>query len=246
VIIYPAIDLRKGRCVRLQQGAATAETVFSDDPVEAGRRWASEGAEWLHVINLDGAMGEPGARNRMALERILDGIDLPVQFGGGVRSLEDVDRLLKLGVQRVILGTVAVRDPQVVERALARHGPERICVGIDARDGCVAIHGWVETSQVKAVELAKRMCAMGIERVVYTDVRRDGMLSGVNLEATLRLARSSGLRVIASGGVATLADIRRLKAHEEDGIEGVVIGMALYRGAIRLSEAVELGREGEG
>lgn len=245
MIIYPAIDLRKGRCVRLQQGAADAETVFSDDPTEAARRWASEGAEWLHVVNLDGAMNEPEARNLAALERILDAVDLPVQFGGGVRALEDIVRLSELGVERVVLGTVAVREPQIVEQALARHGPERICVGIDARDGYVAVHGWVETSQIKAVDLAKRMNALGAQRAVYTDVKRDGMLRGVNVEATLSLARASGMRVIASGGVASLSDIRRLKAHEREGIEGVIVGMALYRGAIRLPEALELAAKGE-
>jgi phosphoribosylformimino-5-aminoimidazole carboxamide ribotide isomerase len=245
VIIYPAIDLRKGRCVRLQQGSADAETVFSDDPTEAARRWASEGAEWLHVVNLDGAMDEPGARNLAALEQILDAVDLPVQFGGGVRSLEDMDHLSELGVERVVLGTVAVQEPQIVEEALAHHGPERICVGIDARDGYVAIHGWLETSHIKATELAKGMQALGVQRVVYTDVRRDGMLSGVNLKATVCLARASGMRVIASGGVASLSDIRRLKAHEQDGIEGVIVGMALYRGAILLPEALKLAEKGE-
>lgn len=242
MIIYPAIDLRKGRCVRLQQGDAHAETVFADDPVEAALRWTAEGAEWLHVVNLDGALGESGADNLAALGRILAATDRSVQFGGGIRRLEDVTWLISLGVRRVILGTVAVREPQVVREALARYGPERISVSIDARDGYVTTHGWADTSQVRAETLARQMRELGILRVIHTDVRRDGMLSGVNVEAAASLARNSGLRVIASGGVASLDDIRALVAHETDGIEGVITGMALYRGTIRLPEALRIAR----
>ncbi len=244
MIIYPAIDLRKGRCVRLQQGDVAAETVFADDPVVAAKCWASEGAEWLHVVNLDGALGESATCNLAALARILAAVSLPIQFGGGVRCIEDIERLLSLGVARVILGTVAVREPQVVSEALERYGPERVIVGIDAREGYVAIHGWVDTSELTAIELGQRMRALGARRVVYTDVQRDGMLSGVNVEETQRLARETGLSVIASGGVASMADILALKACEQDGIEGVIIGMALYRGAIQLSQALQLARKG--
>jgi phosphoribosylformimino-5-aminoimidazole carboxamide ribotide isomerase len=242
--IYPAIDLRGGRCVRLRQGNAADETLFAADPVDAARRWAGEGAEWLHVVNLDGALGQSGAENLRALERILTAAKLRVQFGGGLRSLVDIARLVDLGVARIILGTVAVQRPQVVEEALLRWGPERVSVGIDARGGLVVIHGWLDTAQSEAVGLAVRMRSLGITRVVYTDVGRDGMLSGVNLEATTQLARASGLRVIASGGVSSLADIRLLREHETDGIEGVIIGMALYRGNVRLAEALQLTRGG--
>ena len=245
MIIYPAIDLRKGRCVRLQQGDVAAETVFADDPVDAARRWASEGAGWLHVVNLDGALGESGSRNLDGLKRILTAVDLPVQFGGGLRSIEDVDRLLGLGVMRVVLGTVAVRKPQVVAEALSRHGPQRISVGIDARDGYVAVHGWAEISDVKAVDLAVRMRSLGAALIIYTDVGRDGMLSGANIQGTVDLARATGLRVIASGGVSSLNDIRALKAHEPDGIEGVIVGMALYQGLIDLSQALALAQQGQ-
>jgi phosphoribosylformimino-5-aminoimidazole carboxamide ribotide isomerase len=239
MIVYPAIDLRGGRCVRLQQGDAEAETVFAADPTEAARRWAAQQAEWLHVVNLDGALGESGAANLAALERIVEAVDLPIQFGGGLRSLEDIERLLDMGVARVILGTVAVRNPEIVAQAVETHGPQRIVVGIDARDGLVAIHGWVDTSDVRAADLAQRMRDVGVERIVYTDVKRDGMLTGVNVAATVELARASGLHVIASGGVSSLDDIRALKAHEAEGIEGVVIGMALYRGEIELTQAQE-------
>jgi len=242
MIVYPAIDLRGGRCVRLRQGDAAAETVFAADSVVAARRWAAEGAEWLHVVNLDGALGHSGAENLRALERILAAVKLPIQFGGGLRAVDDVERLLGLGVARVILGTVAVREPQVVAEALARYGAERVSVGIDAREGRVAIHGWVDMANVETLELAGKMRELGVTRVVYTDVGRDGMLAGVNLAATVRLARASGLKVIASGGVASVDDIRALREHEAEGIEGVIVGMALYRGTVRLEEALRIAR----
>ena len=242
MIVYPAIDLRGGRCVRLRQGDAAAETVFAADPVAAARRWAAEGAEWLHVVNLDGALGHSGAENLRALERILAAVKLPIQFGGGLRALADVEGLLGLGVARVILGTVAVREPQVVAEALARYGAERVSVGIDAREGRVAIHGWVDMANVETLELAGKMRELGVTRVVYTDVGRDGMLAGVNVVATVRLACASGLKVIASGGVASVDDVRALREHEAEGIEGVIIGMALYRGTVRLEEALRIAR----
>lgn len=244
MILYPAIDLRGGRCVRLQRGEASAETVFAANPTLAARRWAAEGAEWLHVVNLDGALGESGAENLTALQAILAAVALPVQFGGGLRSLEDVARLLELGVARVILGTVAVRDPQLVAEACARYGAERVAVGIDARDGYVAIHGWQDTTTVAAGDLARQMRALGIERIVHTDIGRDGMLRGANVAACVQLAREAGVRVIASGGVSSLADIEALAAHAADGIEGAIIGMALYRGVIALPEALSLARGG--
>ncbi len=242
MIIYPAVDLRRGHCVRLQRGDVAAETVFADDPAQVAVRWASEGARWLHVVNLDGALGESGAANLAALRRILEAVSIPVQFGGGVRSLGEMDRLLGLGVARVILGTVAVRDPHLVDQAVRRFGPERIAVGIDARDGRVAIHGWLDDSTVHAVDLAVQMAQRGVQRVVYTDIARDGMLTGVNVEATAALARTAKVRVIASGGVASLEDVHALRPHEADGVEGVIIGMALYRGAIGLGDALRVAR----
>jgi len=247
VIVYPAIDLRRGRCVRLRQGDFATGTVFADEPTDAARRWVGEGAEWLHVVNLDGALGEAGtapaaSQNLAALERILGVARVPVQFGGGVRSLEDVGRLLRMGVGRVILGTVAVRRPEIVGEAVARYGAERVAVGIDARDGRVTVQGWTEAAESRALDLAIDMAALGVTHAVYTDVGRDGMLAGVNVEATARLACESGLRVVASGGVATLDDVRALKARESDGISGVIIGMALYRGVIRLPEALAIAR----
>lgn len=246
MIIYPAIDLRGGRCVRLQQGDFARETVYADDPVEAAGRWAAEGAAWLHVVNLDGALGRSGEANLAALARIRRAVDLPIQFGGGLRSLEDVDRVLGLGVARVILGTVAIREPEVVREALARYGAERIAVGIDARDGRVAVAGWTDVSEVGAVDLGRRMAALGVQRVVYTDVARDGMLTGPNVPATAALARETGLRVIASGGVSSLDDLEQLAAHAADGIDGVIVGMALYEGRLTLPEALALLGEASG
>ncbi len=240
MIVYPAIDLRGGRCVRLRQGDLQQETVFADDPVLAARRWAAEGAEWLHVVNLDGAVGRSGEANLAALRRIRAAVDLPIQFGGGLRTPEDIDLVLGLGVSRAILGTVAVRQPEVVKEALARHGAEQVIVGIDARDGRVAIHGWLDVSDVDAAELGRRMKGLGVTRVVYTDVARDGMLEGLNVASTVALARQTGLRVIASGGVASLEDLALLAAHTADGVDGVIIGMALYQERVRLAEAIAL------
>ncbi len=245
MIIYPAIDLRHGRCVRLQQGLPDAEIVFADDPVDAARRWVAEGAEWLHVVNLDGALGDRALENVLALERILSAVDVPVQFGGGVRSTKDVLALLAAGVSRVVLGTVAVSQPEVVVETLMRVSPDQVAVGIDARNGRVAIRGWRDVTQIDALTLGRRMARLGVARLVYTDVARDGMLTGVNLDATRELARETGLSITASGGVASIADIEALVAHRSEGIDGVIIGMALYRGTIELAQALSIARGDE-
>lgn len=242
MIIYPAIDLRQGRCVRLQQGSPDAETVFADDPVDAALRWAAEGAEWLHVVNLDGALGDGGMENLHALGRVLSAVDVPVQFGGGVRSVRDVRALLDLGVSRVVLGTAAVSQPEVVVEALMRVSPDQLAVGIDARDGRVAIHGWRDVTEIDAVTLGRRMARLGVARLVYTDVSRDGMLTGINLDATREMARETGLSITASGGVASIADIKALVTHRSEGIDGVIVGMALYRGTINLSQALHVAK----
>ena len=250
-IIYPAIDLRRGQVVRLRQGDPDAQTTFADDPTVVARRWAEQGAEWLHVVNLDGAF--TGRDLDLSLNLDLDinlrrlveiraATSLPIQFGGGLRTLDDVALALELGATRVVLGTVAVRQPQIVADAVARFGAERIVVGIDARDGMVATHGWQETSALDTLTVAQRMKALGVQRIVYTDIARDGTLTGVNLTATVALARTSGLAVIASGGVASLDDIRALSGHQADGVEGVIVGQALYAGAFGLSEAIGVAR----
>lgn len=241
MIVFPAIDLHQGKCVRLRQGRPEAETVFSDDPVAMAEHWASQGAEWLHIVNLDGAFGQASVNVRMVAE-ITATVAIPVQFGGGLRTMTDIEEALELGVARVILGTVAVKEPSLVAEAVRHFAAERIVVGIDARGGKVATHGWQEVSSVTALELAFRVRDLGVERVVYTDIARDGMLSGVNVEAVRELAQHTGLKVIASGGVASLEDLRRLKKVEADGVEGVIIGQALYSGALDLREAIEITR----
>ncbi len=244
--IYPALDLHHGRVVRLRQGDPAQETAYNDDPLAVAVRWQRAGASWLHVINLDGAFGEDGGPNLGALARIL-GTGLCVQFGGGLRDLESLRRLLELGVHRAILGTAAVENPSLVEAALTAFGPERVAVAIDARQGRVRTYGWRQDSDLSARKLAERCAKSGVRWIIHTDVTRDGTGQGLNIEASRLLAqqaspaRDSGqdLRVIASGGVATLDDVRR--AHGA-GLSGVVIGRALYEGAVLLEEALEVGR----
>jgi phosphoribosylformimino-5-aminoimidazole carboxamide ribotide isomerase len=257
LIIYPAIDLRNGKVVRLRRGDPAAQTVFSEDPIAAARRWQSAGAEWLHIVNLDGALdyetssggqGNVGAADRLpvnlrALAAIRAATSIPIQFGGGVRTVRDVGLALELGATRVILGTVVVDRPEVVAAVLERFGAERVVVALDAREGKLSTHGWQAVSSVEATDAARRMRSMGVVRALYTDVARDGMLAGVNVAVTAELALSSGLRVIASGGVAILADIRALASHSSDGIEGVVVGQAIYSGALDLAAAIAEGRK---
>ncbi len=246
MIIFPAIDLRGGRVVRLRQGEPEAEIHYGDDPASVARQWAEEGAEWLHVVNLDGALGHSGhegaALNLRRLAEIRAAVSLPIQFGGGLRSVEDMERALHLGASRVIVGTIAARRPDIVVEAIARFGPEQVAVALDARDGYVAVSGWQEGTGLTALSLARRMKALGVQRVIYTDIARDGMLTGLDAGAVAQLAESAQVQVIASGGVAGLEDIRRLKAYEARGIEGVIVGQALYTGAVRLAEAIAVGR----
>jgi phosphoribosylformimino-5-aminoimidazole carboxamide ribotide isomerase len=228
MIVYPAIDLRRGKVVRLKEGDPARMTSYSDDPVETARRWLEKGARWLHVVNLDGAFGESDGANRAALESILR-LGAQVQFGGGMRSLDGVARALDLGVSRVVLGTIAVEDPNVVAEVLTRFGAERIAVGIDARDGLVRVRGWKENSGISAAALALQMRTIGLAAVIFTDISRDGLGSGLNITATKELADVSGLDVIASGGVRTMDDVQAVK---EAGLAGIIIGRALYEGTI--------------
>ncbi len=236
MILFPAIDLKAGQVVRLLHGRADAVTVYGDDPAGQARRFADTGFRWLHVVDLDGAFtGEGG--NSGAVAEILKAVELPVQLGGGIRDLARIEGWLGLGVRRVILGTVAVKDPDLVRQA-CRQFPGRIVVGVDAREGHVAVEGWAEKSSLTALELALRFRDAGVAALLYTDVGRDGALTGVDVEGTASLARESGLPVIASGGVAGLADIEALRAEAHHGIEGVVVGRALYDG--RLDPAAAL------
>ncbi|MGB9802315.1 1-(5-phosphoribosyl)-5-[(5-phosphoribosylamino)methylideneamino]imidazole-4-carboxamide isomerase [Desulfofundulus sp.] len=240
MLIIPAIDLRAGKCVRLVEGRLDRETVYSDDPVAVARLWEDQGARWLHVVDLDGAFtGEP--KNWDIIRSILSAVRIPVQVGGGIRDMTVIERLLELGAARVILGTVAIINPGLVAEACARYG-ESIVVGIDARNGKVAIEGWGVTAEKNALELAAEMKALGVKRVVFTDIWRDGTLKGPNLSVVEEVARSTQLKIIASGGVSNLADLQALKAMEPLGVEAVIIGKALYAGTINLRDALEIAR----
>ena len=233
--IYPAIDLRGGKVVRLKEGDPARMTSYSDDPVETAQRWLDAGATWLHVVNLDGAFGESDNVNLDALESILE-LEPRVQFGGGMRSLDSIERVLDLGVSRAILGTIAIEQPDVIADTLRRFGAKRIAIGIDARDGLVRTRGWKEGSGIKAVDLALQMRTFGLDTVIFTDIRRDGLGSGLNIPSTRELAEQSGLDVIASGGVHTMEDVIAAK---EAGLAGTIIGRALYEGTIDLKEALD-------
>jgi phosphoribosylformimino-5-aminoimidazole carboxamide ribotide isomerase len=242
MIIIPAIDLRGGRCVRLTQGQASAETVYSENPVVIAKRWYDEGAEMLHIVNLDAVLNKDDTENLKALERILYEVNIPVQFGGGVRSLDDVRRLDELGATRIVIGTTAIENPVLLTHIVDEFG-STVVVGIDAREGKVALRGWEKLSNVNAIDFAQKIAEMGVERLVYTDIARDGMLSGINIEATKEIAEASGLKVTASGGVASLDDIYALKELEQYGVDSVIIGKALYEGVFTLEEALDAAEE---
>lgn len=233
--LYPAIDIRGGKCVRLVQGDYDQETVYHDRPVEAALAWAQQGGKWIHLVDLDGAKaGHPV--NHELIGEIARSVGVPVQTGGGLRSVSDVEKLLKLGVSRVIIGTAAIEDRPFVEQVLRDYG-EQAAIGIDARNGYVATRGWLETSEVKAEDLAVQLAELGARTFIFTDISRDGMMQGPNVEAIVRLAQVSGQSVIASGGVSRYEDLDRLAAHAGEGVSGAIIGKALYTGSIKLAEA---------
>lgn len=234
--IYPAIDLRNGRVVRLQYGDPDKQTTYSDDPVAMGQRWIEAGSKWLHIVNLDGAFDEAGAANWQALPRLAQ-LGVKVQFGGGVRNLDHIEQALEAGAERVILGTAAIEKPALIGQAIAQFGAEHVAVGIDARDGRVQTRGWLKDTDVTPADLGKKMKALGVQTVIYTDINRDGVLTGVNAEATAALAEATDLHVIASGGVAALEDITRCHALADKGVIGVITGRAIYDGRIDLTQA---------
>jgi phosphoribosylformimino-5-aminoimidazole carboxamide ribotide isomerase len=241
VILFPAIDLKDGACVRLVRGDMATATVFNEDPAAQARKFADAGFTWLHVVDLDGAFAGR-SRNGAAIAAIRGAVDLRIQLGGGIRGRAAIEHWLRYGIDRVVLGTVALRDPELVQRAADAH-PGRIVVGIDARNGRVAVEGWDETSEVGVVELSRRFENCGLAAIVYTDIARDGTLSGIDADAIARIVRQIRVPVIASGGVASLADIAALKAYEADGIAGIICGRALYDGRIDPNEALRLSAE---
>lgn len=235
-IIYPAIDIRDGKCVRLIQGDYAQETVYNENPLEVALEWERLGGQWIHLVDLDGAKaGKPV--NDELIGRIAQAVNVPVQVGGGIRTRADIEHLFGLGVSRVILGTAAIEDRAFVEEVLAEFG-DRIAIGIDARNGYVATRGWLETSEVKAEVLAKELAAKGAKTFIFTDISRDGMMQGPNVEAIVALAQASGQSVIASGGVSVMDDLTNLAAYREQGVGGAIVGKALYIGNIALADAV--------
>jgi len=233
--IYPAIDIRGGACVRLKMGDYSKVTVYSGDPVDQARKWLDAGAEWLHIVNLDGAKSEKSGFDGI-LERIIKETGARVQTGGGIRALEDVRLKLEMGARRVILGTAAISDPETVRKAVAEYG-DCIAVGIDARNGFAAAEGWTVQSKITALDLALRMKEIGVKTVIYTDIGKDSMMSGPNVEKTGELVRETGLNVIASGGVSRMGDLEKLA--EIGGLDGAIIGKALYEGALDLQEVIK-------
>ncbi len=243
MIIFPAIDIRGGKCVRLEEGRFDRETVFAENPLDAAKRWVEAGTAWLHIVDLDGARaGNPV--NMAIVSEIARTLKVKIQLGGGIRTAEMVREVLSAGVNRVILGSVAVRSPELVRQVCAEHG-ERIVIGIDARGTEVAVDGWEKSGLMQVNDLAIRMKEVGATRIIYTDISRDGMLTGINVPATLDLAVASGLPVIASGGVKGMEDILTLRPLAEKGIEGVIIGKALYTGAVSLPDVLRVAQGGK-
>ncbi|WP_252312029.1 1-(5-phosphoribosyl)-5-[(5-phosphoribosylamino)methylideneamino]imidazole-4-carboxamide isomerase [Sinobaca sp. H24] len=234
-ILYPAIDMRDGKCVRLVQGDYDQETIYGDSPADMARTFEQAGASWLHMVDLDGAK----AKKRINHEHVLKAakLDMRVQIGGGIRTKEDVAYYLDRGVDRVILGSVAINHPDFAKEMLAEYG-EKIAIGLDARDGYVAVNGWLETSEMTAVNVGKEMAAHGAKTFIFTDIAKDGMLSGPNVDAIAELARETGQEVIASGGVSSIDDLQKLASYKEQGISGAIIGKAVYTGRFTMEDAL--------
>jgi phosphoribosylformimino-5-aminoimidazole carboxamide ribotide isomerase len=255
MMIYPAIDIRQGRCVQLTQGLPETEVVYSDDPASQAVRWVSEGARRLHVVNLDGTLSYQAAdaasaglaalsENLLQVKAIRAAVTVPIQFAGGLRSASDLEVAAKLQVERLVIGTAAIADRGLVSWALQRWGRDRIVVAIEVRDGSVLSHGWQKSTGLEPIEFGREMYALGVRTVLYTDVAREGLLAGVNVTGALELAEATGLRVIVSGGVGGADDIRELVHQAHRGLQGVVIGQALYNGRLQLADAIRIAGEG--
>jgi phosphoribosylformimino-5-aminoimidazole carboxamide ribotide isomerase len=240
MLVIPAIDLRQGNCVRLTQGRKDATTVYDGDPVKVAEGFERDGARMIHVVDLDGAFSESNGRNREVLRDLVGAVSIPVQFGGGLRGAKDIEQVISLGVDRVVIGTLAVESPDLLAKFVGLFGVDHLAVGIDARNGQVMTRGWETEEQMTALTLAQRVAAAGVERIIYTDVSRDGMLTGVNIDQTCLVAETSGLKITASGGVASLADLERLRAASHRGVDSVIVGKALYEGRFILADAIAI------
>lgn len=239
--LYPAIDIKNGKCVRLYQGQFDQETVYSEHPYEVALKWKELGASYIHVVDLDGALDGQWI-NQDAIQKIIDVVDVPIQTGGGVRTLEDIQMRLDMGIERVIIGTMAIQNPDFVKQAIQRFGSSHIAVGIDAKNGKVATHGWETVSNIDAIDFAKTMKSMGVNVIIYTDISKDGTMMGPNIQQTHALIKETGMDIIASGGVSKMQDLEQTQAI---GVEGTIIGKALYLNAIALDEAITLFERGE-
>ncbi len=239
MIIYPAIDLKGGRCVRLYKGDMSRDTIYNDSPAAQALAWTKAGFSWIHIVDLDGAIqGKPV--NGSAVQEIISSVDIPVQLGGGIRDMKQIEYWLSQGVSRVILGTIAVRDPDIVKQACLEF-PGQIAVGLDARNGKVAVEGWVEESDISSVDIARKFEDSGVCSIIYTDIDRDGTGSGINIDSTVDLAKQTSIPVIASGGVGSLEDLKKVKAAGDKGVTGVIIGKALYEKTISPADAIAIG-----
>jgi phosphoribosylformimino-5-aminoimidazole carboxamide ribotide isomerase len=241
MIVIPAIDLKNGLCVRLLQGRKSEVTVYNDDPVRVASEFAAAGAEMIHVVDLDGAFNEIESPNRTVVQRIVEAVDIPIEFGGGIRSRDDVQQLCDAGVARVVLGTVAAEAPHAVKQFVDEFS-SKICVGIDARDGRVMTRGWENPTPLMAIDLARSVAECGVERIIYTDIARDGTLVGPNIQQTLAVAEVANVRVTASGGVSSLDDIKRLRDAGDSRVDSVIVGKALYEGKFKLVEAIRISK----
>ena len=239
MLVIPAIDLKNGSCVRLVQGRQTDVTVYDANPLEVAKQFASAGAQLIHVVDLDGAFKGGESPNRTIVKKIIEAVDVAIEFGGGIRTRDDVQELWDAGVARVVLGTVAVESPDLLRELIDSFG-EKICVGIDARNGQVTIHGWETETRIEAVDLAKSVVACGVQRIIYTDIARDGMLTGPNVEQTVAVARAANVHVTASGGVSSLDDVKRLRDAGESLLDSVIVGKALYEQKFKLEDAINL------
>lgn len=239
MIVYPAIDLRGGKVVRLMEGDPNRQTIFSEDPIATAKNWVEQGAEWIHMVNLDGAFGN--SNHNLDILKQVTNLNVNVQFGGGLRSLDDIETALSLGAKRVVIGTLAAKDPEKVSEAIEKFGTEQICVAMDAKNGFVTTEGWTENTTLTPVEFGRLMKKRGVEHALYTDVSRDGSMLGVNIHDTVALARNTELKVIASGGVSKMIEIAELT--KSGVVAGVIIGMALYRDEIGLDEALLAAKE---
>ncbi len=232
--IYPAIDLRGGKVVRLREGDPNRQTTFSDDPLATAKQWIEQGAQWLHIVNLDGAFAAANDNGNIVAQ--IARLDVNIQFGGGIRSITDLKRVLDSGVTRAVLGTMAIEKPDAVQKALDKYGADALCVALDARDGKIATHGWREVTDMTPTQLGREVAQQGVKYALYTDIHRDGSLIGVNIHETIDLAHSTGLQVIASGGVTRMQELHQLARSQV--VEGAIIGMALYEGKLTLAEAL--------